>query len=135
MCINEIFVEAKKNVQSIVEMKHLHDKKNDTVLQKRYREPIDHTKRYNSVQKVVPIKEAKIRAPISTPITWSTSKPATNFFLSEKERKNEPNKYQEKPSVVEKNVSEVKDDGFTLVKKPLTGKAKKNERARIHQQK
>lgn len=135
MCINEIFVEAKKNVASFVEMKHLHDKKNDTVLQKRYREPIDRTKRYNSVQKVVPIKEAKIRAPISTPITWSTSKPATNFFLSEKERKNEPNKYQEKPSVVEKNVSEVKDDGFTLVKKPLTGKAKKNERARIHQQK
>jgi len=120
-CINEIFVEAKKNVQS-------------SSLQKSYHKLIN-SKSSKSIPKV-PIKEAKIRAHISAPITWSVSKPASHLFHSGKERHIEPEpiKCEEKSNVDEKDVSEV-TDGFIIVKKKLNGKEKKNDSARIHQQK
>ena len=176
-CINQIFVSAKNRVSSFVERKRLireyREKQKELSFQKRRRAqdesrgPTERSRRYRSAQNassaptavsVAPVApvEAKPRAPISAPITWSASTPVSNMFDSDKKpsfiyvdestpaptptsdkyggftgkaRQNERyRKYQLKTRESEKARESEKE-------KPVSGaKAKKNERARLHQE-
>lgn len=136
-CINDIFVSAKQKVSSFLERKRIireyRDKQKEMSVQKRYRGNTERSRSFREAQNSVPtttpivssvpiVEVPKIRPPISAPITWSTNT-VSHMFPSDKKPK----------------ITYVDEFTHTIdMNNALTGKAfqkaKKNERARIHQE-
>lgn len=157
-CINEIFVLAKKNVSSFTERKNMirnYQDKNkklniQTGIRNNHSDNHKVTKRSishhlindtNNVTNSTPIRDTSHKhVPISAPITWSSTNPATRLFVSDKKPDvtfddasvSITDKYGGLTGKARQEYRRLKHIEKSHIDKPLTGNAKKNERARQH---